>query len=87
MKKLKWRQYGVFIVSATGWLAIDLLTKYYFLNAGIHRIVLLDNFFYLNLQKNTGIAFGIQLGHSIQIIASIIILGLLTVSFLLYLLF
>lgn len=77
MKKLKWRQYRMFIVSAISWLAIDLLTKYYLLNAGAHKIVLLDNFLYLNLQKNTGIAFGIQIGYLIQIIASVFILGLL----------
>ena len=77
MKKLKLRQYRVFIVSAIAWLAIDLLTKYYLLNADIHKIVLLDNFLYLSLQKNTGIAFGIQIGYLIQIIASVFILGLL----------
>ena len=77
MKKLKSRQYGTFIVSAISWLAIDLLTKYYLLNTNIHKIVFLDNFFYLSLQKNTGIAFGIQIGYLIQIIASVFILGLL----------
>jgi len=77
MKKLKWRQYGMFIVSAVGWLAIDLASKYYLLHFYSGPIVVIKRFFYFSLQKNTGVAFGIQLGHEIQLITSVIILGML----------
>ncbi|MBU1017859.1 signal peptidase II [Patescibacteria group bacterium] len=77
MKKLKWRQYGVFIVSAIGWLAIDLATKYYLLHFYSGPVIFIKRFFYIMLQKNTGIALGIQMGYWIQMIASIAILGML----------
>ncbi len=77
MKKLKKRQYGVFIVSAIGWLAIDLITKYYFLHFYSEPIVFIKRFLYFTLQHNTGVAFGIQMGHAIQIIISVTVLGLL----------
>ena len=77
MKKLKSLKYGTFIVSTIGWLAIDLFSKYYLLNSDIRRVVFVDDFFYLTLQQNTGVAFGIQMGYLPQIIGSIIILGML----------
>ena len=77
MKKLKLSKYWVFIVSAFLWLAIDLISKYYALNANFDSTVFIKNFFYLTLQSNRGIAFGIPMNYLIQLITSIIILGLL----------
>ncbi len=37
----------------------------------------IKQFFYLSAQSNKGIAFGIPLGHSLQLIASVFILGFL----------
>ena len=77
MSKLKISKYWVFIVSAFLWLAIDLTSKYYALNANSDSTVFIKNFFYLTLQSNRGIAFGIPMSYPIQLITSIIILGLL----------
>ena len=77
MKKLKIHQYWGFILSAFSWLAIDLTTKQYALSGQEGPVVLIKNFFYLSFQTNRGIAFGILLGHIIQVIASILILGFL----------
>ncbi|MBN2096116.1 signal peptidase II [Candidatus Peregrinibacteria bacterium] len=77
MKKLKWRQYGVFIVSAVGWLAIDLATKYYLLHFYAGPVIFIKRFFYITLQKNNGVALGIRMGYGFQMVASMMILGML----------
>ena len=77
MSKLKVIQYRVFIVSAILWLAIDLISKYYVLRSDFDSIVFIKNFFYLSLQSNRGIAFGIPMNYSLQLITSIIVLGIL----------
>ena len=77
MQNWKIRKYWVFIVSAFLWLAIDLISKYYVFKTDLGPAVFIENFFYLFLQSNRGIAFGIPMNYSIQLITSIIILGLL----------
>jgi len=77
MVKLKLQQYRVFILSAIAWLAIDLAIKYYVVHANLSRFILIKNFFYLSLQTNKGVAFGIHLGYAFQLIISILILSLL----------
>jgi len=77
MVKLKLQQYRAFILSAIAWLAIDLVIKYYVVHANLSHLVLIKNFFYLSLQTNKGVAFGIHLGYTFQLIISILILSLL----------
>jgi len=77
MKKWKISKYGVFIVSVLAWLAIDLITKCYAAKGSFNSMVFIKNFFYLTLQSNKGVAFGISFGYMLQIIMSIFILGLL----------
>jgi len=77
MTRLKLQQYWVLILSAIAWLAIDLCIKYYVAHANLSRLVLIKNFFYLSLQTNKGVAFGIHLGYVFQLIISILILSLL----------
>ncbi len=77
MSKLKLQNYWVFILSAISLLTIDLTSKYYFFHADIEQITIIKNFLYLSLQTNRGIAFGINLGYTFQLFASILILGIL----------
>ena len=77
MRKLKVDKYWVFIVSAIAWLAIDLISKFYAARGNFNSIIFVKDFFYLTLQSNKGIAFGIPLGYMTQLVASIFILGLL----------
>jgi signal peptidase II len=78
MKTLKIIKYRVFIVSLVAWLAIDLLTKCWAVRTDLTPFVFIENFFYFTLQLNTGVAFGIKLlGPTLQLIASLIILGVL----------
>jgi signal peptidase II len=77
MVRLKFQQYRVFIVSAILWLAIDLGVKYYVSNTNINSVVFIKKFFYLSLQTNKGVAFGIHLGYVFQLIVSVIIVSLL----------
>lgn len=77
MKNLQISKYWVFIVSALAWLAMDLASKYYVLKGGFGPVVFIKDFFYLSLQANKGVAFGIVFGYGFQILASVIILSLL----------
>lgn len=77
MKNVKVSKYGVFIVSVLAWLAIDLITKCYAAKGSFNSMVFIKNFFYLTLQSNKGVAFGISFGYMLQLIMSIFILGLL----------
>jgi signal peptidase II len=80
VKKLKVIQYRAFILSAILWLAIDLVSKYYVLHADFGRVTFIKNLFYISLQTNPGVAFGIKLGYIFQLIVSMTILGLLIYS-------
>ena len=77
MKNVKIKQHWIFIVSAIAWLAIDLTSKYYAAKGSFNSVTFIKQFFYLSAQSNKGIAFGIPLGHSLQLIASVFILGFL----------
>lgn len=77
MKKLKIKQWGIFILSSVGWLFLDLTSKAYVIGEHFKPIILIRNFLYFSLQTNKGIAFGILLGYAFQLIASVFILGFL----------
>lgn len=77
MKSRKINKYRIFIVSAFLWLAIDLASKLIVKTTTCCSAVFIDNFFYLTSQCNKGIAFGIPLAFSFQIISSIVILSML----------
>lgn len=77
MKSIKTNQYRIFIVSAFLWLTIDLVSKFIVKTTTCCSAVFINNFFYLTSQSNRGIAFGIPLAFSFQIISSIVILSML----------
>lgn len=77
MIRLKVNQYPIFMLSAILWLAIDLGVKNYVSKTDINSIIFIKNFFYLYLQTNKGVAFGINLGYAFQLIVSVVIVGLL----------
>ncbi|MBI5731844.1 MAG: signal peptidase II [Candidatus Magasanikbacteria bacterium] len=77
MRNYKINHHRPLFLSAIAWLAMDFATKYYAAHADVNSIVFIQNFFYLTLHGNKGVAFGVFLGHVFQIIVSIIILALL----------
>ena len=77
MSKLKLQKYRVFILSAICLLAIDLASKYYIMSKVHGQITFIKGFFYISPQINRGIAFGIDLNFAFQLIASMLILGIL----------
>ena len=77
MVRLKLQQYWIFILSSIIWLALDLGVKNYVSNVNINSVVFIKNFFYLSLQTNKGVAFGIHLGYVFQLVVSVVIVALL----------
>lgn len=78
MGKTKLKNLRVFILSSSLWLFFDLISKYAAVRWLDKPIELIHGLLSLTLQKNQGIAFGIQLGQAIQIITSLIIVSVLT---------
>ncbi|MBN2087315.1 signal peptidase II [Candidatus Peregrinibacteria bacterium] len=77
---MKIKKYNYLIASFSGLilLGLDILTKYLVIQPFYKPVTFIKNFLYLtNVQKNSGIAFGIKLPIWLQIIGSIIILVLL----------
>ena len=74
---IKKQKYGIFLISVLTLLIIDLVSKYYLLHANFGEIVVIKNFFKITMHTNNGVAFGIFFGHTIQLIISITIVGLL----------
>jgi signal peptidase II len=77
MRKLNPLNYWPLALSLVIWLAIDLLTKAWAASADLAKMVFVDNFFYLTLHHNVGVAFGISFGEWPQIILSLLILAAL----------
>lgn len=74
----KQKIYWVFSISLLIAFLLDFVTKRWALSESFREMVFIENFFYLtSVQKNTGIAFGIDLPLFIQIVGSFIILFLL----------
>jgi len=78
MQNFKIAKYRAFIVSLILWLAIDLTSKAWAANADLKPFVFIEDFFYFTLQKNQGVAFGIEfLSQGAQIALTILILAVL----------
>lgn len=78
MKKFKQSQWWTLIASLAGTLFLDIFAKWLAVEGVIGHQTFVRGFFYLTLpQKNYGIAFGIALPFWIQILGSLIILGIL----------
>ena len=66
------------ILSGIALLLLDMATKLWVTGAGYKPFVFIKNFFYLTeYQTNSGIAFGISVPMTIQIVGSVVILGIL----------
>lgn len=61
---------------------MDWITKAYAAKGAFKSVIFIKDFFYLTLQNNKGIAFGIPLGYTIQLISSFLIVsGLIYIGF------
>lgn len=76
MKPIQQKQQATFIISAFLWLAIDLLTKWLAVKQSWNAQII-EDLFYFTVQKNEGVAFGLEFGFAPQIIASILVLAIL----------
>ncbi|MFH0820885.1 MAG: signal peptidase II [Candidatus Peregrinibacteria bacterium] len=63
------------------WFSLDWMTKQWATNNLFQQITLVNDWFYLALHHNQGIAFGIPLSSLLQIIISVILISFLTYWF------
>ncbi len=69
--------YRVLTLTGVFWFLADQLTKAWAQSVYFKPMVLIENFFYFSMHKNTGIAFGIPLPSWLQLIVSAILIGIL----------
>jgi len=78
MKTSTKKSLGILSVFTFLWFSLDYLSKAWVLSSYFFRpFVFIDDFFYFTYQQNTGVAFGIPLPQWFQLIATVVILGML----------
>jgi len=68
---------GIILFFTILWFLFDYISKLWVISDGFVPIVFIKKFFYFTYQQNTGIAFGIPLPQWLQLISSVLILGVL----------
>lgn len=68
---------GIILFFTIIWFVFDYLTKLWVISDSFTPMVFVKRFFYFTYQQNSGIAFGIPLPQWLQLISSVLILGML----------